>query len=975
MSLVLTIGGVDKSALLRAGSVSITDELNSRNTCSFVLLDPTGGYRPSVGQEVIITDGGKRVFAGTIDSVEESQPAGTSALACAVSCVDYNQIADRHLVARVYENQTLGAIVRDIVAQDLAGEGITTTHVQDGPTITKAVVNYQTVAEAFNELAELTGYWWNIDYSKDLWFVARESNAAPWSISDSNWNCRNLTVTQTREQYRNRQYIRAGQDLTDPRTETFKGDGETRTFVLAFPVGKAPTSVMVNGVSKTIGIRGVDTGKDWYWSKDEREITQDDSGTRLTASDTLSVTYQGLYPIILSSQVDSEIAVRGVYEAIEDDQNIDSEDLATQKADALLRRFGRIPRVVTFETDKPGLAAGQLITINLTAHNLAADFLIDSVSASDVDGQFLRYQVRALDGEALGGWQAFFRKLAAAGRKFVIRENEVLVLLRRFNDPVTIPDTLTTTTTPVADVLSEVALGAEYRWLDVGSWLRGTLTGAASAQEDGLGLLVPAAPSFSRASTAYKSDGTQVASGVPRYEAGQFGQAVMVEEGTVNLLTNPGFESGSTGWELSGASVQSAEKRSGSNALRITDLSATSSAYASQQVAATPGTTYTLSAYAKMLTGIQVLYLDFLNSSGVRIAVYTLGFSETAWTRKSITQVAPAGTAYIKVWLYSSDAGISDGYWDDIQLEAKSYPTSYMAGTRAAEIPTIPTAGVVNAQAGTVECWVKPLRAPGTNAQAIVDIAGTGFNGLILMVGSDGKPYLQYGSGASVLQVAGTTVLQPGIWYHIAGKWSPQGGTIYVNGVAEKSITTAPNIVLTGTTYIGSNGGTQRWLDGLIDDLRISSIARSDAEILAAYQSGGPLPVDEYTTYKLAFDGNLNVGVGGRWTSEVVDPSGLGTVQRSHLAWSEIVPTGATLTLEGRKSMDGGNTWDDWAAASNGAAFPGVADGAGATGLRLQLRATLLAPNGASPPKINRTILAMLAPWQQKNEVGFSEVA
>ncbi len=465
MATVLTIGGVDKTGLLQVNTLRISDNLNSRNTCDFTLLDPTGAYRPSVGQEVIVTDGGTRRFAGTIDEVQEEQPLGTTALVLQCQCVDYNQIADRHLVARVYENQTIGAIVRDIVMQDLAGEGVTTTKVQDGPTITKAVFNYMSVAEAFNSLAELTGYAWNLDYNKDLHFFARETYVAPFSLSDTSANFRNMTVRQTREQYRNRQYIRAGQDITDPRTESFVGDGASKTFVLAFPVALVPI-VTVNGASKTVGIRSLDTGKDWYWSKGEKEITQDDAAAALASTDTLAVTYQGLFPIILASQADAEISSRatteggtGVYEAIEDDQSIDSQTLATQKADGLLRRFGRIPRIVEFETDTGGLVAGQLITINVTAHNLSSQFLIDSVQAQDMAGQFLRYRVRALDGERLGGWVEFFQKLAQAGRKFVIRENEVLILLRRFADAMVCGDSLTVSSAAPESRVGYAAIG------------------------------------------------------------------------------------------------------------------------------------------------------------------------------------------------------------------------------------------------------------------------------------------------------------------------------------------------------------------------------------------------------------------------------------------------------------------------------------------------------------------------------------
>lgn len=45
------------------------------------------------------------------------------------------------------------------------------------------------------------------------------------------------------------------------------------------------------------------------------------------------------------------------------------------------------------------------------------------------------------------------------------------------------------------------------------------------------------APTFSRSSPAYKSDGTQVAANQPRFEQGKFGKAILIEEGTTNLLS------------------------------------------------------------------------------------------------------------------------------------------------------------------------------------------------------------------------------------------------------------------------------------------------------------------------------------------------------------------------------------------------------------------------------------------------------
>ena len=392
-----------------------------------------------------------RIFAGSISRISESQHVGTSGLWYEIECADYNELCDRHFVARAYDNQTLGQIVTDIVTQDLAGEGISTAGVETGPTITRAVFNYSTVTAAFNDLSDLTGLSWYIDYNKTLYFRSRNSNLAPFGLTATSKNWRNLRVERTREQYRNRQYLRAGQDLTSTRTENFAGDGKRRTFTLSYPVGKVPT-ITVNGVAKTVGIRTVDSGKDFYWNKGSPDIVQDDAGTLLTSTDTLAVTYQGLFPIIVASENAAEISARaalmggtGVYESVDEAAEIDSNSLAIDYANGLLRRFGVIPTVVTFETDTAGLAAGQLININIPVHGLSGDFLIESVETNDINARLLRYQVKALSGERLGGWDEFFRKLSDTGGSLVLRENEVLLMLRTFGESMVLSDAMTTT--------------------------------------------------------------------------------------------------------------------------------------------------------------------------------------------------------------------------------------------------------------------------------------------------------------------------------------------------------------------------------------------------------------------------------------------------------------------------------------------------------------------------------------------------
>jgi len=453
---VLLINGLDRTDLLDLDSLQIKDVLGTRNSCLFTLTDIGGTYRPRVGQDVTIKTGDRLEFAGTIDDIDEHEIDGTPlvTLVYEIEAVDFCQLADRHTVARIYEGETAGDIVQDIIARDLAGEEIGIASVQDGPVIERAVFNYATAAEAFDEICRITGFSWYIDYQRRMHFFSRETNACPVSLTDDSQNYFNMRVHRTRERYRNVQFIRAGKDVSTVRTESFKGDGVLKTFVLSLPVAKVPT-VKVNGFAKTVGIRLLESGKDWYWSKEEKEITQDDAAAALTDVDTLEVTYQGLFPILIKRQSGDEIASRrdieygsGIYEAIESEPNIDDRAMAIDLGDALIRRYGLIPTEVTFSTDEEGIRAGQLISITNSRHNISGDYLIQSVNTSFIQtsaGQILRSRVSALSGEAIGGWLTFFQDLLKKTEKFVIRENEVLILLATFEDSVACSDTLTVT--------------------------------------------------------------------------------------------------------------------------------------------------------------------------------------------------------------------------------------------------------------------------------------------------------------------------------------------------------------------------------------------------------------------------------------------------------------------------------------------------------------------------------------------------
>ena len=471
-SIVITIESIDKTSLVQQKQLSITDELNSRNTYDFEIVDTTGVYRPAVGQDVVVTKGAV-IFAGTIDSIVEYSPNNnrTGALAFKINCVDYNQLCDRFLIAEAYEGHLAGDIVKhiidDFINVTLPGEDVTYANVQDGPTISKAVFNYIYATQALDELAEISGFSWWIDYSKDMHFCSRLTNAAPFSLSDTSNNFRGFKVRHTRQDYRNKQYFRGGQDISSALTETFKGDGETATFSLTLPCAKVPTNINVDGgAALNVGIRQVETGKDWYWSEGDREITQESGAAKLSAANVLSVTYQGYFPIIVESFNESAIAERqaveggtGIYEHAVTDTSINTSDAVQERAEALVRKYGEIPETIEFETDSDGLKAGQLITVNLTKHAVNSAYLIQRVTIRDITANILRYQVTALSGENIGGWVDFFKKLAKAGQGYVIRENEVLLKIRKLSDNLTLTDTLSATSAGIESRVNFALVG------------------------------------------------------------------------------------------------------------------------------------------------------------------------------------------------------------------------------------------------------------------------------------------------------------------------------------------------------------------------------------------------------------------------------------------------------------------------------------------------------------------------------------
>jgi Concanavalin A-like lectin/glucanases superfamily/Fibronectin type III domain len=141
--------------------------------------------------------------------------------------------------------------------------------------------------------------------------------------------------------------------------------------------------------------------------------------------------------------------------------------------------------------------------------------------------------------------------------------------------------------------------------------------------------------------------------------------------------------------------------------------------------------------------------------------------------------------------------------------------------------------------AGTQDAWVLFNQLPST-AGSIMQIIGKGGQGadFDLQAHGDNKFHFYVANG---INVGSTTVIQTGVWYHVAGTWDATGLRMYVNGVQENT-NGAQNITRNQSNTplrIGDQPVfSPRFFNGLIDEAEIFDRALTQAEITAIVDAG-----------------------------------------------------------------------------------------------------------------------------------------
>ncbi len=408
---------------------------------------------------------------------------------------------------------------------------------------------------------------------------------------------------------------------------------------------------------------------------------------------------------------------------------------------------------------------------------------------------------------------------------------------------------------------------------------------------------------FKRGSVAYKQNGTEVAANIPRYETGKFSQAVMFEETSQNtLLQSDSFDNAS--WTKVGTSVVTAnttiapDGTTTADTLTDDDAAANEYVYQNSSVAAANSETWTGSIYIKKdtdTTRFPELQISFSGGTAALYYVVQINTQTGAtavragygtadnitvqsigdYWRLCITGTNNAtGNTVIRLVLHPALTTVFGGaseasaigsciVWR-AQLEKKKYATSgikttTVAVTRAAETMVVPTSGNFTKSNWTVEFNYNPSIV-GINRWlwiCYIDVS----NWYRIIATAAGQFQISVTSGG--VEIGFSTALNPiitvGTNYSIM--FSGNGSMIRacVNGVQIGADTAyvEPVGTLPTNMYVASDQSEANQANGLIDDLRISPIARTVAKHQEYYASGLPLPVDEFTGIKMNFDNTL----------------------------------------------------------------------------------------------------------------------
>lgn len=426
MTLTTTIGGVAKA--IKDRSLQISAVANGRDTLRVTVPSRAGTYRPAVGAEIIVEVDAVRIFGGYVTTPRETGAGniGLTPIWTSVSAVAFKSVADRrHVTATVADGTSLEDFLIVLATYLPAGFSLSGSQAT-GPALTAMQFDGVRLSEVLNELAKITGWIWDISYSKVLSMFDPTGVAAPFNITFAGRQAKgDVTVERSRDQYANRVIVRAGGDAIVDKIDTFTGDGAEDTFELNYPMVYSPTvgyGYVWNGddpgdpgnpLYETLDLAG--NGATWEYNPATNEIVRV-AGAPANGN-LVTITYPAQFPIFVQADDTVEQAAEGIWEIVLSEPNVYLREQAQEIADTALARMTAITETVRYVTHLAGLRPGMVQTITLPTRDLSGSYLITGVEISNGIGEDeLAYDVTAVGGDEFRGtWRDVYTSWLGGG--------------------------------------------------------------------------------------------------------------------------------------------------------------------------------------------------------------------------------------------------------------------------------------------------------------------------------------------------------------------------------------------------------------------------------------------------------------------------------------------------------------------------------------------------------------------------------
>ncbi|MEW6183374.1 MAG: discoidin domain-containing protein [Bacillota bacterium] len=517
---------------------------------------------------------------------------------------------------------------------------------------------------------------------------------------------------------------------------------------------------------------------------------------------------------------------------------------------------------------------------------------------------------------------------------------------------------------------------------------------------------LPAAPAstFSRASVKYKSDGTEVASGNPSYEAGKFSNGYHSVEGTTNRMTvnQSDVETDTTGFLIYSASTRTRDTANswhGTASLKVeTPGYGLQEGFRTTSNLVTASQTYTASVWLK---GTGTIFLGLREiTSGEALVGYTASAPITltgSWQRVSVTRTFGSTGARTQLMVVTTGSvQAATFYADGLQIEQKAYATPWHigGGTRNADSlyytlnNPLPNEWFISGfwktdQASTIARTNALVLAElyyDANNRVTIEYepstdklrlrkwySGTNVNLETVAISYSAGDIVAFGA-AQLSSAHNDLPAGMQLWYKIG-----TNPIVYVSNM-DTNLPIAPTRL-----YVGCSNVASYEANGVLDAVKLEDItvlesvgttvnnAWAEAHLMATSAPAN----DEGTLLLCNFNDTLVSSRGpGCYTHSAQDVFAASIADNFKITYAKTTPANTSVSVEVKTSSDGGTTWGNWSAKNSGDLL--VPNNTNLSNYRVQWQANLSTSDPSVSPSLDDVTISNGTPSTTTSTTDFN---